>query len=157
MVGIVAIGGGQASFSFVQKLKSLGYKDLITLVCCENNVPYQRPPLSKKFLLGDMKKEQLFLRPESYYQDNNINIIIGKQAVKLDTNKRKIELVDGFNLPYEKLFLGTGSRPRKLPNKMINKTKNVYYIRNIKDIQVISKQFNSKRSLLIPFSAPFLM
>ena len=62
MVGIVAIGGGQASFSFVQKLKALGYKGVITLVCSENVIPYQRPPLSKKFLLGDMKKEQLFLQ-----------------------------------------------------------------------------------------------
>ena len=149
MVGIVAVGGGQASFSFVQKLKALGHKGVITLVCSENTIPYQRPPLSKKFLLGDMKKEQLFLRPESYYQDNAINIIIGKQAVKLDINKRKIELEDGFKLPYKKLFLGTGSSPRKLPNKIINNAENVYYVRNIKDIQAISKQFNSKRSLLI--------
>ena len=149
MVGIVAIGGGQASFSFVQKLRSLGYGGEITLVCGENDIPYQRPPLSKKFLLGDMTKEQLFLRPESYYEDNDINMLVGKQAVRLDTNERKIELTDGFILPYEKLFLGTGSSPRKLPYQMTNQMSDIYYVRDIKDIHLISKQFNSKKSLLI--------
>ena len=78
MSNIVAIGGGQAGFSFVQKLRSLGCNQKITLVCGEDMVPYQRPPLSKKFLLGEMSKQQLLLRPESYYDDKKINLIIQK-------------------------------------------------------------------------------
>ena len=88
MAGIVAIGGGQASFSFVKKLKALGYSKRITLVCGENIAPYQRPPLSKKFLLGEMSKNQLLLRPENYYHDNNVKLVLGKQVVRLDRNQK---------------------------------------------------------------------
>ena len=149
MAGIVAIGGGQASFSFIQKLKALGYSGEITLICGEKAIPYQRPPLSKKFLLGDMTKEQLFFRPESYYRDNKINLVIGKKVVKVNTNKKSIELEDGFNLPYDKLFFGTGASPRKFSDEMVNKTKSIYYIRSIKDIESVSKHFVSNRSLVI--------
>ena len=149
MSGIVAIGGGQAGFSFVQKLRSLGCNQKITLVCGEDILPYQRPPLSKKFLLGEMSKQQLLLRPESYYDDKNINLIIGKKALRIDRNLMEIELEDGVKLPYKKLFLGIGSSPKKLSDKRIYENKCVHYIRNFKDVELVSKEFNIKRSLLI--------
>ena len=149
MAGIVAIGGGQASFSFVQKLKALGYSKRITLVCGENIAPYQRPPLTKKFLLGEMSKNQLLLRPENYYHDNNVKLVLGKQVVRLDRNQKMIELEDGSCLPYEKLFLGMGSNPRKLSIETKNVRRSVYYVRCVKDIELVSKQFVTKRSLLI--------
>ena len=149
MSDIVAIGGGQAGFSFVQKLRSLGCNQKITLVCGEDMVPYQRPPLSKKFLLGEMSKQQLLLRPESYYDDKNINLIIGKKALRIDRNLMEIELEDGVKLPYKKLFLGIGSSPKKLSDKRIYENKCVHYIRNFKDVELVSKEFNIKKSLLI--------
>ena len=74
MPDIIAIGGGQASFSFISKLRSLGYQKPISLVCGENHIPYQRPPLSKGFLSGDVKQENLFFKSERYYQKNNIKV-----------------------------------------------------------------------------------
>jgi len=149
MSEIVAIGGGQASFSFVQKLRALGYKEKITLVCGENIIPYQRPPLSKKFLLGDISKEQLFLRTESYYIDNGINLILGKKVVGIKKTHRIIELEDGFCLPYEKLFLGIGSKVKTLPDKMTYKIPGIYYIRSLEDIELLKKEFSKDRHLLI--------
>ena len=149
MSGIVAIGGGQAGFSFVQKLRSLGCNQKITLVCGEDIVPYQRPPLSKKFLLGKMGKKQLLLRPKSYYYDKNINLIIGKKALRINRNLMEIELDDGVKLPYKKLFLGIGSSPKKLSDKRIYENKCVHYIRNFKDVELVSNEFNTKQSLLI--------
>ena len=149
MSDIVAIGGGQAGFSFVQKLRSLGCNQKITLVCGEDMVPYQRPPLSKKFLLGEMSKQQLLLRPRSYYDDKNINLIIGKKAVRINRNLMEIELEDGVKLPYQKLFLGIGSSPKKLSDKRIYKNKCVHYIRNFKDVELVSKEFDTRQSLLI--------
>ena len=149
MSGIIAIGGGQASFSFVQRLRVLGYKGKITLVCGENLIPYQRPPLSKKFLLGDISKEQLFLRPESYYNDNGINLILGKQVVRIKKNQKIVELEDGFCLRYEKLFLGIGSSVKTLPDKMAYNIPGIYYIRSVEDIGLVKKEFSKNRHLLI--------
>ena len=149
MSGIVAIGGGQAGFSFVQKLRSLGFDQKITLVCGEDMVPYQRPPLSKKFLLGEMSKQQLFLRPKSFYVDKNINLVIGKKAVRINRNLMEIELEDGMKLPYKKLFLGIGSSPKKLSDKRIYENGCVHYIRNFSDVERVSKEFDTKKSLLI--------
>ena len=149
MSGIVAIGGGQAGFSFVQKLRSLGCNQKITLVCGEDILPYQRPPLSKNFLLGKMGKKQLLLRPKSYYDDKNINLIVGKKALRINRNLMEIELDDGVKLPYKKLFLGIGSSPKKLSDKRIYENKCVHYIRNFKDVELVSNEFNTKQSLLI--------
>ena len=67
MPDIIAIGGGQASFSFISKLRSLGYQKPISLICGENHIPYQRPPLSKKFLIGELEKDRLFFKPQGLY------------------------------------------------------------------------------------------
>ena len=72
MSGIVVVGAGQAGSSCVAKLRSLGFEGRITLIGSEPVPPYQRPPLSKKYLLGEMELERLFLRPESYYGEQGI-------------------------------------------------------------------------------------
>ena len=90
MPDIIAIGGGQASFSFINKLRLLGYKKSVTLICGENFLPYQRPPLSKKFLIGDFEKERLFLKPQSFYDENNIEVIKGQKVKAIDRKKSKV-------------------------------------------------------------------
>ncbi|MFL2802924.1 MAG: NAD(P)/FAD-dependent oxidoreductase [Paracoccaceae bacterium] len=149
MPDIIAIGGGQASFSFVSKLRSLGYKKSISLICAENDLPYQRPPLSKKFLVGDLEKERLFLRQQSFYDQNNIEVIKGKKAKEIDRKKSQILLDNGQSLKYTKLFLGLGSEPRLLSKELTNGIPNIFYLRNIGDINLISHQFLNKKKLLI--------
>ena len=149
MAGIVAIGGGQAGFSFVQKLRSLGCNQKITLVCGEDLIPYQRPPLSKKFLLGRMSEQQLYLRTKSYYDEKDIKLIVGKKALRINKDLMEVDLEGGVKLPYEKLFIGTGSSPKKLSDKRIESSRHTYYVRNIRDIEHVSKQFSAKKALLI--------
>ncbi len=149
MPDIIAIGGGQASFSFISKLRLLGYQKSITLICSENDLPYQRPPLSKKFLIGDLEKERLFLRQQSFYDENNIEVIKGKKAKQIDRKKSQILLDNGQALKYTKLFLGLGSEPRFLPKELTNGIPNIFYIRNIGDINLISNQFLNKKRLII--------
>jgi len=74
MSHIVIIGAGQAGCSLVVKLRNLGFEGKVTLIGEEPVPPYQRPPLSKKYLLGEMELERLYLRPESYYGDANITL-----------------------------------------------------------------------------------
>ena len=149
MADIIAIGGGQASFSFINKLRLLGYKKSITLICGENILPYQRPPLSKKFLVGDLEKERLFLKPQSFYNENNIEVIKGQKVQEIDRKNSKVLLDNGQSLEYKKLFLGLGSKPRLLPKELINGISDIHCIRNIGDVDLISNKFLRKRKILV--------
>ncbi len=149
MADIIAIGGGQASFSFISKLRSLGYQKPIILICGENHIPYQRPPLSKKFLIGELKKDRLFFKPQSFYDEQNIEIIKGQNVKKIDRQQNKITLNNEKVLKYKTLFLGLGSRSRLLPKNLSNGIPKLYYIREIGDISLITKEFSYKRKLII--------
>ena len=149
MPDIIAIGGGQASFSFINKLRLLGYKKSISLICGENILPYQRPPLSKKYLMGELEQERLLLKPQSYYNENNIEVIKGHKVQEIDRKKSKVFLDNGQALEYKNLFLGLGSEPRLLQKELIHGMSNINYIRNIGDVDLIAHKFNSKRKILI--------
>ena len=78
MKKVVIAGGGQAASSVAAKLRSEGFDGSIAIICKENHPPYQRPPLSKKYLLGEMTLDRLYLRPLSYYENQNITLHLGK-------------------------------------------------------------------------------
>ena len=112
MKRIVIVGGGQAGHSAAAKLRSSGFDGRISLVCEEDELPYQRPPLSKKYLLGEFERERLPLRPREFYTENDIELILGERCSSLDPAKRTIELNSG-SLEYDALVLVTGSTPKK--------------------------------------------
>ena len=114
MSGVVVIGAGQAGASLVAKLRSEGYEGPITLIGEEPVPPYQRPPLSKKYLLGEMALERLYLRPESYYAEAGIDLRLGVRVTAIDRAARSV-VMGAERLGYEHLVLTTGSRPRHLP------------------------------------------
>ena len=80
MSHVVVVGAGQAGSSVVAKLRNGGFTGQITLIGEETAPPYQRPPLSKAYLLGDMALERLYLRPESFYDDNDISLSVANTA-----------------------------------------------------------------------------
>ena len=114
MERIVVVGGGQAGASLVAKLRDAGFAGPLTLVCEEGVPPYQRPPLSKKYLLGEMEAERLFLRPEAYYAEQNIDLRLNTTANAID-RRDKVLIAGGEAIPYGQLALATGSVPRRLP------------------------------------------
>lgn len=114
MEKVVVIGAGQAGSSLVAKLRNSGFDGAITLIGAEHAPPYQRPPLSKKYLLGDMDVERLFLRPASFYADNAIDLHLSETAISIDRATQQV-VTDGQTLPYDHLVLATGSQPRLLP------------------------------------------
>ncbi len=114
---IVVIGAGQAGSSLTAKLRALGHTGPITLIGEEGAPPYQRPPLSKKYLLGEMELERLYLRPESFYADNNITLHTAETAIAID-RKDKVVIAGGQQIAYDQLALTTGSVPRTLPGKI---------------------------------------
>ena len=90
MSHIVVIGAGQAGSSLVAKLRSEGFEGEITLIGEEASPPYQRPPLSKKYLTGEMELERLFLRPTAYYADNNIELLLSSAAKSIDPESKTV-------------------------------------------------------------------
>ena len=112
---IVIVGAGQAGAQAVQSLRTGGFGGRIALVGEEPHPPYQRPPLSKKHLAGEIDDEALHLRPPSFYEQNAIDCHFGKVVEAIDREMRAVLLAGGEQLPYERLIIATGTRPRALP------------------------------------------
>jgi 3-phenylpropionate/trans-cinnamate dioxygenase ferredoxin reductase subunit len=112
--GIVIVGGGHGGSQAAASLRSEGYEGPLTLVTRERDVPYQRPPLSKAFL-KDPKHELLPLRPESFYVKQNIELRLGAEVTAVDIRHGAVRLADGSALPFDRVVLATGSRPRIPP------------------------------------------
>ena len=97
MAHVIVIGAGQAGASCVAKLRNEGFEGQITLIGAEPVPPYQRPPLSKAYLLGDMSLERLLLRPESFYADQSVELRLGQAVSAIDPQARTVT-VDGETL-----------------------------------------------------------
>ena len=148
MTTTIVIGAGQAGAEVASKLRDEGYDDRILLIGQENYLPYQRPPLSKKYMAGEMALERLFLRPQEFYRDKNIELHIGKLAYKIDPNNKKVEF-NGGSLHYDHLVLTTGSKPRELPRYIGLKIKNLFTMRDLTDANSIEPFIKSGMRLLI--------
>jgi 3-phenylpropionate/trans-cinnamate dioxygenase ferredoxin reductase subunit len=150
MSHVVVVGAGQAGSSCVAKLRSEGFTGNITLVGGEPVPPYQRPPLSKAYLLGDMEEERLYLRPASFYADNNITLRVSTRATAIDTAAKTVTLENTEVLPYDHLVLTTGAHPRKLPSAIGGDLENVFCVRDLADADAMAPHFvEGKKALII--------
>ena len=112
---IVIIGASHAAAQAVDSLRRDGHAGRLVLIGDEPHLPYQRPPLSKKYLSGELERERLWIRPGSYYEQQQVELRLGQRAVRLDRDGHQVELDDGTSVPYDRLLLATGSRARSLP------------------------------------------
>ena len=138
---ILVLGAGQAGAALVAKLRERGHEGPITLVGAEPAPPYQRPPLSKKYLLGEMPRERLFLRPESWYAEKGIDLALGVRAEAIDREARTVALSDGRALAYDGLALCLGSRPRRWPGDRGGALPGVHLVRDLADIDELAPGF----------------
>ncbi len=148
MSGIVVIGGGQAGASLAQKLRGLDYDGPITIVGDEPVPPYERPPLSKGYLLGDQAKERLFLRPEAIYADKQIELRLGEPVTRVDTNARFVE-IGNERLDFDQLAFTTGSTPVRLPKAIGGDLDGVFTVRTLADIDAMEPRFQKGASVLV--------
>jgi 3-phenylpropionate/trans-cinnamate dioxygenase ferredoxin reductase subunit len=144
----IVIGAGQAGASLVAKLRKDGFEGDITLIGAEDALPYQRPPLSKAYLLGDMTKERLFLRPESFYHEQNITLRLNTRVDSIDVVAKTVS-AGGETLSYDKLALTTGSVPRTLPATVGGALENVFTVRSLADADAMAPHFREGARLLI--------
>ena len=136
MSRIVIVGGGQAGIQIAESVRRGGYEDEIVLIGEESTLPYQRPPLSKKFLLGEMAAERLLFRPAEHYTKLNIETRLGVTVTALDRHARQLTLSDGETLAYTRLALTTGTRVRPLPVAGAGDPR-VCYLRHLRDAETI--------------------
>ena len=149
MVHVVVVGAGQAGSSCVAKLRNLGFEGTITLIGAEPAPPYQRPPLSKGYLLGEITLERMYLRPESFYRENAIDLTLGKKVLAVNSSTKTISVGD-YNLAYDNLVLTTGSMPRRLPVAIGGDLGGVYTVRALDDVDAMEPEFaDGKRVLII--------
>lgn len=113
--GVLIVGIGQAGFQLAASLREGGYDGRILLVGEEPELPYQRPPLSKAYLMGKANAAQLHFRAEAFCAENRLELRTGTRAVRIEREARRVLLATGEALPYEHLVLATGARNRALP------------------------------------------
>ncbi|MGY6628285.1 MAG: NAD(P)/FAD-dependent oxidoreductase [Oceanicaulis sp.] len=112
--GTVIIGAGQAGLSAAEALRKRGYEGKVTLIGDEPAPPYQRPPLSKGYLSGELPAERLWLKPESYFDAAAITLRTGVQAAAIDRRARRVVLSDGQSIAYDHVIIATGGAARRL-------------------------------------------
>ena len=148
MSGVVIVGGGHAGFQCIDSLRKGGYSGPIALVDAEPHLPYQRPPLSKSYLLDGADPDTLLFRTENYYADQAVTLHLGRRAVAIDREARRIRLDDGQELSYEQLVLAPGAKLRPLPVPT-EIAAHVHYIKSLDDINRIREQLDSVKDLVV--------
>lgn len=145
---IVVVGAGQAAAAAIETLRRKGFAGTIALVGEEDSWPYQRPPLSKKYLAGVLAQERLLIRPAHFYAEHAIEAHLNRRVEHIDRAHQRIRLNDGVILAYDELLLATGSRPRALAAPGAHLA-GVHFLRTVKDVDAIRADLVRARQLVI--------
>lgn len=145
---VLIVGGGQAAAQLVVSLRLGGHGGRITLVSDENTPPYQRPPLSKQYLAGKLKRERLLLRRAEYYESRDVELRLGRRVLGIDRGNRLALLDDGEELGYDRLVLATGSTLRKLdiPGSDLP---GIRYLRSLEDADALHGELAPGRRIAV--------
>lgn len=145
---IVIIGAGQAGIQAVDSLRKEGFAGTITMVGDEAYPPYQRPPLSKAYLLGKLERARLFLKSQTYYDEGHCTLRVDSTVKAIQRDQRIVTLHNGDSLQYDKLLLATGAQVRKLrcPGADLP---GVHYLKTIADVDGLQAVFQPGKRIAI--------
>ncbi len=144
----VIIGGGIAGGRTAEGIRKVDKNGSIVLVTDEQHRPYERPPLSKKYLREEVEKEKVFLQGMNFYQENNVEILDGRAVIKIDRSHNLVILDNDTRLEYESLMLATGGRANRLPLPG-NELENVFTLRTIEDANAIRSAAGNGKTALV--------
>jgi 3-phenylpropionate/trans-cinnamate dioxygenase ferredoxin reductase subunit len=145
---IVIVGAGHAGAQAAIMLRQLKFEGSIALVGDEPELPYERPPLSKEYLAGEKPFERILLRPETYWQERNIEMMLSHRVVKVDPDAHQIQFESAKPLSYGKLIWATGGAPRKLVSQG-HDLAGVHYVRTKADVLQIMAELNSVQNVVV--------
>ena len=145
---VLIIGAGQAAAQACASLRQFGFEGNITVIGDEAQLPYQRPPLSKDYMKGELAEERLYFKPAEWYETQNIKCELNTRATALDRASQTVALEDGRAMPYDALIFATGSRPRQLPipGAELN---GVFDLRSLSDVAEIQPHMVEGKKLVI--------
>jgi 3-phenylpropionate/trans-cinnamate dioxygenase ferredoxin reductase subunit len=138
----VIVGGGLAGAKAAETLREEGFEGRVVLIGDERDRPYERPPLSKGYLLGDDERSSVYVHEEGWYAEKSVELLTGRRAAKLDRGAHEVELDDGERIGYAKLLLATGSSPRRLRIEG-NKLDGVNYVRRLGHTDTLRETLNA--------------
>src|SRR5215472_2313872 len=130
--GMVIVGASLAGARAAETLREEGYGGPLSLVGAEDEIPYERPPLSKDYLMGKHGRDKIYVRPREWYREHDVDLRLGTTVTAIDAAARKVVLEGGDQLGYGKLLLATGSSPRRLPVPGAD-LDGVHYLRTVAD------------------------
>jgi 3-phenylpropionate/trans-cinnamate dioxygenase ferredoxin reductase component len=144
----VIVGASLAGAKAAETLREEGFDGRLVLVGAEHERPYERPPLSKDYLRGEVGREKVYVHPEGFYAENDIELRLGRTAASLDTSNRELELDDGERLRYDRLLLATGAEPRRLsiPGAELD---GVLYLRSVEDSDALRARLDRGGAVVV--------
>ncbi len=145
---VVIAGAGHAAGQLVASLAQQRFAGQIVLVGGEIHLPYQRPPLSKKFLSGDLPAERLYIKPPAFYDDPRIELRLDTLITRIDRDNKSVMTGGGDEISYDRLILALGSRVRRLAVDGAE-LDGVHYLRNIADVDGIRTELQDKKNAVI--------
>ena len=147
-MSIVIVGGGHAAGQCIANLRQAKFDGEITLVGSEPHIPYQRPPLSKQFLKSEVGEEKVILRPESFYQKQDIRLALGVTVINVDSQNKVVECDDGATRNFDSLIFATGSAAIRPPIDGID-VPGVHLLRTIDDVHGIKNDLEGCEKAVI--------
>ncbi|MBT8442328.1 MAG: FAD-dependent oxidoreductase [Gammaproteobacteria bacterium] len=145
---VIIAGAGHAAGQVAVSLRQGGFDGEIIMIGEEEYLPYQRPPLSKAYLAGELELERLFIRSQKYYDDHDVDIRLSTRVESIDTGNRTVTLSSGDKLDYGRLVIATGSQVRTIdiPGADLD---GVHYLRTIDDVRRMQSDFRSGNNLVV--------
>jgi 3-phenylpropionate/trans-cinnamate dioxygenase ferredoxin reductase subunit len=144
----VVAGAGMAGGKAAETLREEGFEGRVVLVGAEHERPYERPPLSKDYLRGEVGREKVYLREPGFYDDNRIELRLGRTATGLDPSRRELTLDDGERLGYDALLIATGAEPRRLPIPGAD-LDGVLYLRTVGDSDALRERLDRGGAMVV--------
>ena len=144
----VIVGAGLAGVTAAFSLRDEGFAGNIILISAEHKAPYERPPLSKKYLKGEVSFDDIKLRPENHFAEKNIDLRFGSSVSQIDTQAQTVSLTNSESIHYDKLLIATGTRNRKLKISGADLA-GIYDLRNAEDADAIRKEAQAGRQAVL--------
>ncbi len=144
----VIVGGGLAGFNAIPAIRERDSEGAIVLLTDEQERPYDRVPLSKRYLQGALSRDGVFLRPAEFFEENRVGLRTGRRATALDVNAKVLSMEDGTQLGYDKLLLATGGWPRRLPLPGADLA-GIHYLRTLEDSDALKEAMGHAKRLVV--------
>jgi 3-phenylpropionate/trans-cinnamate dioxygenase ferredoxin reductase subunit len=144
----VIVGASLAGAKAAETLRGEGFDGRVVLVGAEDERPYERPPLSKDYLRGEVGREKVYVHGKGFYADHEIELGLGRSAVSLDTGRQELALDDGERLRYDRLLLTTGAEPRRIsiPGADLD---GVLYLRSVRDSDTLRERLDRGGTVIV--------